>query len=185
MHFCVFVLFLTGAYTAFPHTICTVTLFQGDLICNLPWESFNTSRLSKQSMQLFFMITVAVGRLKSIKRKMKKLSALQRFPSDEADRKSTQIIAEAVGEIKSCHLQYMHLPEVFFTFTYSRADAAEKIYIAFFLQSESVGTLNLGSVNTEITFTVQSILCLACNNLDYIPVRMWERCCQKQNNQFT
>jgi len=40
-------------------------------------------------MQLFSVIRIAVGRLKSIKRKKKKLSALQRFPSDEGDRKST------------------------------------------------------------------------------------------------
>lgn len=101
------------------------------LICNIPWESFNTSRLSKLSMQLF-SIRTAVGRLKSIKRKKRKLSALQRFPSDEAGRKSTWITAEALGEIKSCHLQYMHLPEVFSMFTYSRVDAAEKIHITFF-----------------------------------------------------
>lgn len=70
----------------------------------------------------------------------------------------------------------MHLPEVFSTFTYYRVDSAVKTCIAFFLWSESVRTLNLGSVNTEITFTVQRIMCPACSNLDYIPVRMWERC---------
>lgn len=64
---------------------------------------------------------------KAEKEKTPKLSALQRLPSDEADRKCTQIIAEAVGEIQSCHLQYMHLPEVFFMFTYSRADTAVRI----------------------------------------------------------
>jgi len=40
-------------------------------------------------MQLFSMIRIAVGRLNSIKRKKKQLSALQRFPSDEIDIKST------------------------------------------------------------------------------------------------
>lgn len=180
-----FEVFLTGVYTAFSQTACTVPLFWCDLTCSIPWESFNTSRLSKQSLLLFSMIRVAVGRLSSIKRKKKKLSALQRFPSDVADRKSTQITAEAVGEIKSWHLQYMHLPEVFPMFTYSRADTAVNIHIAFFNQSESVGTLNLGSVNTEIPLTVQRIMCPVCSNLDYIPVRMWERCYQKQNNQFT
>lgn len=172
----------------FSQTSCTVTLFQGNLICNIPWESFNASQLSKQSMQLFSMIRIAVGRLNSIKRKKKKLSALQRFPSDEIDIKSTQITAEAVGEIKSCHLQYMHLPGVFSVFTYSRADIGGKTHAAFwvlFLSSESAVTLNFGSLNTEITFTVQRIKCPACSNLDYIPVRMWERCYQKQNNQFT
>lgn len=87
--FYVIVLFLNGAYTVSPQTTSTVTLFLGDLTCNIPWESFNTGRLSKYSMQLFSMIRIAVGRLKSIKRKKTKLSALQRFPSDEADRKST------------------------------------------------------------------------------------------------
>lgn len=66
-----------------------VALFQGDLICSIPWESFNASQLSKSSMQLFSMVRIAVGRLNSIKREKKQLSALQRFPSDEIDIKST------------------------------------------------------------------------------------------------
>lgn len=87
--FYVIVLCLNGAYTVSPQTTSIVTLFFGDLKCNIPWQSFNTGRLSKYSIQLFSMMRIAVGRLNSIKRKKKKLSALQRFPSDEADRKST------------------------------------------------------------------------------------------------
>lgn len=76
---------------------------------------------------------------KEKKKNNQRLSALQRFPSDEADRKCTQIIAEAVGEILSCHLQYMHLPEVFFMFTYSRADTAVKIILLFFFSLKVSG----------------------------------------------
>lgn len=71
----------------------------------------------------------------------------------------------------------MHLPGVFSVFTYSGMDIAGKGCITFFFfPLEGVVTLNLGFVNTKIAFPVQRIQCPACSNLDYIPVRMWQRC---------